>query len=133
MYLNDWLIWALDPERLVSDTQVVLNQVSQLGCLINDKGTVNANSVVQFPEDVSKLEIGVICPSLENREKVRAGCRYLRQYRQVTARGYLSFLGILSHTADYIPMGRLSIRSLQFHLKCFWQRNLGLHFVIHLN
>ena len=67
----------------------------------------------------------------ESRES-QSWCRYLRQYRQITARGYLSFLSILNHVADFVPLGRLYVIPLQYYLKCSWQRDLGLHVVIQL-
>ena len=40
MYLDDWLIRAPCPDKLLSDAQYVLDHVSKLGCLINAKSRI---------------------------------------------------------------------------------------------
>ena len=131
MYLDDWLIRADSPERLRSDAQFVIDLVSRLGCMINvKKSELVPTQAFQFLGMLINLKSGLVRPTLEARAKIRTWCALLRQYRRTTARMYLSFLGVLSHAADFVPLGRLYTRPLQFYLQCFWNRQLGLEVVI---
>ena len=134
MYLDDWLIRADSPQKLMSDAQFAIDHVSKLGCMINTKKSeLVPTQAFQFLGMLINLRSGLVRPTLESRAKIRSWCVLLRQYRRTTARMYLSFLGVLAHAADFVPLGRLYTRPLQFYLQCFWKRQLGLEVVIVLN
>ena len=134
LYLDDWLVRADSREALLRDAQYVLNVVTRLGLIINvKKSHLVPSQRFQFLGMAFDLETGLVRPSLENRHKISVWIQCLRDYRVVLARDYLSFLGLLSHAADFIPLGRLRLRPLQFYLKCFWSLQLDLATPIHLD
>ena len=130
-YLDDWLIRARCKRLLRSQAQMVLGLAKSLGIIINlAKSNLNPRSRFDHLGIDFDLDQGLVFPTAESLKKIRVWTKFLRQYRKVTAKGFLSLLGLLNHACDMIPLGRLHLRPLQFYLKCFWKAHKDSPFAV---
>ena len=122
LYLDDWLIKAESPEKLLADLDVVLKLAKKLGILINwDKSDITPRQLFVHLGMRFDLKSCLVFPTLDALAKIKIWAKYLRQYRRATAKALLSFLGLLNHACEMVPMGRLQIRPFQFFVNHHWK------------
>ena len=107
LYLVDWLLRAKTPEELRRHTEMVLKLARSLGILINlDKSHLIPRQFFEHLGVPLDLVRGLVFPTSQAVRKVLLWVTYLKSYRKVTAKGYLSFLGLFSFISDFIPLWR---------------------------
>ena len=123
-YLDDWLFRGQSPEAVSSATAQALDLFARLGFIVNFQKSdlVPRTSFVFLGMDIDLVRSWVRPTSAEVDKIVSLVFRLLR-LRTAPVRLLLSFLGLLNHAAQFIPLGRLHIRPLQFYVK-IWAPNL---------
>ena len=120
-YFDDWLLLHQDPVVLHNNLLTSWEQVLNLGLLVNpDKSDLIPSQDFTF--------VGMNFLTNKNLIKIplsraQALCQRVQETllsRQLTARAFLSLLGILNAAADFVPLGRLHVRPLQFYLQSHW-------------
>ncbi|MGL5405231.1 MAG: reverse transcriptase domain-containing protein, partial [Propionibacteriaceae bacterium] len=123
MYLDDWLIRANSEDRCLKDLQVTLELTKALGLLVNFK----KSSLIPEQECVY---LGIQMNSLSFRafpsqERIARGFERVTTFlgKEVcTVREWMSLLGTLSSLEQFVSLGRLHLRPLQFFLHRNWSR-----------
>ena len=105
LYLVDCLLRAKTPEELRRHTEIVLKLARSLGILINlDKSHLIPRQFFEHLGVPFVLVRGLVFPTSQAVHKVLLWVTYLKSYRKVTAKGYLSFLGLFNFISDFIPL-----------------------------
>jgi hypothetical protein len=121
LFLDDWLIRNKSPKLLLAQLETVLKLAKKLGIMINwDKSDLEPKQTFIHLGLQFVLPASLVFPTEEAIGKILRWSKYLKQHKKITAKAFLSFLGLLSHTCNMIRMGRLNIRPLQFYLNSRW-------------
>ena len=134
-YLDDWLILNSDRGCLLRELSLVTHTVLRLGLVINPEKS-------DFLPSQDFIFIGMRFQTLHNililPDSRLASLSHLVQFflahNRFRARQLLSLLGVLSSSADLVPLGRLHLRPLQMLLLQVWKpRSDPLSASIHLS
>ena len=121
-YLDDWLVRNQRRLQLIKDREFTLRLISSLGLIINrEKSELIPSQNFTF--------IGMEFLTQDNIVRVpwdRVLCildliGWFRKQVAVTARMFLSLLGKLSASAQFVVLGRLHLRPLQMALFAQWK------------
>ena len=113
-YLDDWLLRNRCPEILKAQLQNLLDLLERLGILVNfPKSQLVPKQVFVFLGVKFDLKRALVFPTVETLVKLNVCSEYFHSVQSVPARAILSFLGLLNHTADLVPLGRLHVRQLK--------------------
>ena len=121
-YLDDWLVRNQRRLQLIKDREFTLRLISSLGLIINrEKSELISSQNFTF--------IGMEFITQDNIVRVpwdRVLCildliGWFRKQVAVTARMFLSLLGKLSASAQFVVLGRLHLRPLQMALFAQWK------------
>jgi hypothetical protein len=117
-YLDDWLFRGPDPETVRQHTETALTLFRSLGLLVNlNKSDLTPRRQFVFLGMDIDLQHAWIRPTVAEVEKISSLVVVLRKLSQAPVRLILSLLGLLNHAAQFIQLGRLHIRPLQFYVK----------------
>jgi ribonuclease HI len=121
-YLDDWLLRNRSPEILMQQLKKLLDLLEKLGILVNfKKSKLTPMQIFVFLGVKFDLTRALVFPTVESLRKLNTWIEFLKGEQVVPARALLSFLGLLNHLADLVPLGRLNIRPIQWYLKCFYK------------
>jgi len=123
-YLDDWLLKNDDPDSLTSQIVTVLELLDQLGLMINlEKSELTPSQHIEFVGVLYDLAEGRAFPPQTRVDKITARLQDFQRSSYKSAKEWMSLVGILGSVTDQVPLGRLHVRPLQFHLQEHW--NLG--------
>lgn len=120
-YFDDWLLVHQDPSILSNNLLFCWETVSKLGLLVN-----TTKSDLIPAQDFTFVGMNFLTNHNLVRiplPRIQSLCLRVEQTLaslQISARAFLSLLGILSAAADFVPLGRLHLRPLQFYLHSQW-------------
>jgi len=121
-YLDDWLLRNQCPKVLMKQLEKLLNLLEKLGILVNfEKSKLTPMQIFVFLGVKFDLTRALVFPTEESMKKLSTWIEYFKGETVVPARALLSFLGLLNHLADLVPLGRLNVRPIQWYLKCFYK------------
>lgn len=121
-YLDDWLLLSASRQELLHHLDRTVSMVTHLGLIINTRKSelipsqtftfvgiqfLTADNLVRVPPDRVSAILTLV--------------RVFLGRTSVTARYFLSLLGVLNAAADLISLGRLHLRPLQFVLLAQWR------------
>ena len=117
-YLDDWLFRGPSPEVVAAHTNLAIDLFTRLGLLVNfQKSDLHPRTRFVFLGMDIDLQRAWIRPTGEELEKIRTLVSLLSSLQSAPVRLLLSFLGLLNHASQFIFLGRLHIRPLQFFVK----------------
>ena len=125
-YLDDWLIKNQNYLRLVQDRHFVLQLIPSLGLLINQEKSdlqLSQNFIFIGMEFLTKQNL--VRVPIDRIQALTLMVSLFVQRKEVSARLFLSLLGKLNAAADYVELGRLHLRPLQFSLLSQWRPHLN--------
>jgi hypothetical protein len=123
-YFDDWLLHQSDRNRLLRDLAASWSEIASLGLLLN----VEKSDLVPAQDFTF---VGMNFLTYCNRVRVPPPrvealltlVRHFQAQTQVQARKFLSLLGTLNAAAEYVQLGRLHLRPIQFYLQDLWKPN----------
>ena len=123
-YLDDWLIRGPSPSVVTNHTHQVLTLFQRLGLLVNwEKSDLTPKMRFVFLGMDVDLEQAWIRPTEAQLQKIDILVQLLAGCDRSPVRLLLSLIGCLNHAAQFIHLGRLHLRPLQFYVKA-WAPNL---------
>ena len=121
-YLDDWLIRSQSQEEAQVDTQAVVDLTQSLRWIINqEKSELKPTQVFSFMGYEYHLDSALVRPTHERWLKLQDLILRLKSKRVLTARCWMSLIGLLASTEKMVLEGRLHMRPFQFHLKEHWR------------
>ena len=120
-YLDDWLFFLFSRAILSKNQPKILHVTALLGWIVNlEKSDLDISHFSVYIGGDFDLSLGTIKPTQKRWEKI---CMLLPPFLQLTvarAGHWASILGILTSTQDLTEIGRLQLRSLQYHVNLHW-------------
>ena len=114
-YLDDWLIRASNPELVISHTRIALQLFHHLGLLVNmEKSDLSPKRQFTFLGMSIDLERSWIRPTEAQLARIADQIALLQNAHSAKVRQLLSLIGSLNHVSQFILLGRLHVRPLQF-------------------
>ena len=124
-YLDDWLIVANTPHRLIAHRDFTLGLVQSLGFLINwEKSALTPTQHPVFLGAEIDMPNQLARPTRERVGKILVAARALRARETAPARTWMQFLGYLASLVEVLPDCRLYMRPLQIHFLRFFRPNV---------
>ena len=124
-FLDDWLIVADSPQRLIAHRDITISVVQRLGFLINwEKSALEPTQRPVFLGAEIDLPGLRARPTPERVGTILAAARSLRDKHVASARSWLQFLGYLASLVDVLPDCRLYMRPLQIHFLGHFRPNV---------
>ena len=128
VYLDDWLIRADSPEEAARSSQEVVALVSSLGWMINYKKSelipTQTFNFVGYQYDLSRA---LVRPTQDRWSKLQSVISSANSHNVIAVRKLMSLLGLLASTEKMVPLRRLHMRLLQWHLKRHWHVPMSLN------
>ena len=116
-YLDDWLIRASSVQEARQHTAQVIQLFTSLGLLIRyEKSDLEPRADFVFLGVRFNLLQGLVAPPDTKIQGAIQLIQSILPLRRIKVRHLLSLIGVLSHMADYVPLGRLYLRPIQFFL-----------------
>ena len=113
-YLDDWLLRNRDPALLLAQLEKVLQLLNRLGILVNfQKSVLEPRQRFVYLGTKFDLVRALVFPTEEALGKLQIWLQFFQESNVAPARAFLSFLGLLNHIADLVPLGRLHVRPVQ--------------------
>ena len=121
-YLDDWLIQAPTEDSCHQGTQSLLALCQELGWMVNmQKSELEPQQVFDFVGYQYDLLNGLVRPTQNRWEALQQKVTGLLQNRSCRVRTFMSLIGLLTATEKQVPLGRLHMRPIQWHLKKHWR------------
>jgi ribonuclease HI len=122
-YLDDWIIRCLIVVNLLRQTQEVLQVANALGMLVNwAKSHLRPTQDLTFVGVRYMLELGLaVVPVVRIEEKLEPLLEKLLRKKWLIAAQWKSLIGTMSSMMRQIPLGRLRMRPIQWHLATRWR------------
>ena len=79
-----------------------------------------------------ELVRGLVVPPQARIEKIQSFIPQILSQHQISVRNFMSLIGLLASTEKMVPLGRLHLRLLQWHLKNHWKTPASLETLIPL-
>ena len=109
-FLDDFIIFALSPEELVSVTEVVLDLLRHLGFRINwEKSNLHPSQLIEFLGVTWDLRKGELSVPPDKQLMVRTRCLEMCGKSVTTRRELESLTGLMNFVANYLVHGRLHL------------------------
>ena len=120
-YLDDWLIRSQTKESCSYQTQALLALCQELGWVVNlHKSELDPKQVFDFVGYRYDLNRGVVLPTPQRWQILNDKIHFLLESRSCSVRQFMSLIGLLTATEKQVPLGRLYMRPIQWHLKRNW-------------
>lgn len=117
-YLDDWLFRGATPEIVTEHTSIALQLFQRLGLIVNyKKSDLTPRQQFIFLGMDFDLEVGLVRPTQAEVQKICGLVHLLFRMKSAPVRLLLSLLGLLNHACQFVSLGRLHIRPLQFYVK----------------
>ena len=121
-YLDDWLIRAPTKESCHQGTQSLLALCQELGWVVNlQKSELDPKQVFEFVGYRYDLSHGLVKPTQSRWESILQKVEAILANPTCQVRKFMSLIGLLTATEKQVPLGRLHMRSVQWHLKRHWR------------
>ena len=121
-YLDDWLIRAPTRESCHRGTQSLLALCQDLGWVINlQKSELDPKQVFKFLGYKYDLTLGVVKPTQARWDSILQKIQSILSNPTCRVRTFMSLIGLLTATEKHVPLGRLHMRPIQWHLKNQWR------------
>jgi len=116
-YLDDWLIRAESVQESLHHTDQVLQLFDSLGLLVRrEKSDLVPRMAFVFLGVHFDLATGLVAPPSAKILGVVQLVHSILPQSRIRLRLLLRLIGILNHVADYVRLGRLHLRPIQFYL-----------------
>ena len=116
-YLDDWLIRATSIQEAHQHTSQVVQLFDSLGLLVRrEKSDFTPRQDFVFLGVRFNLLTGTVAPPEAKIQKVIQLVQSILPQSRIQVRHMLRLIGILNHVADYIVLGKLHVRPVQFYL-----------------
>ena len=120
-YLDDWLFFLFSRAILAQNQPKILHVTAMLGWIINlPKSDLDISPFAIYIGGDFNLQTGTVAPTQKRWERIQAQLPPFLTLSSARAGHWASILGTLTSTQDLTAMGRLQLRSLQFHLNQHW-------------
>ena len=124
-YLDDWLIKDLILNRLISQTRFCTQTIQSLGFLPNlKKSDLFPSQKFTFTGMEFLTQQNLVRIPTDRVQNLILTIKKFLSFKHVSARTFLSLLGKLSATADFVLLGRLHLRPLQICLLSVWRPHI---------
>ena len=121
-YLDDWLIPASTKESCHQGTQSLLALCQELGWVVNlQKSELDPKQVFEFVGYKYDLSHGLVKPTKNRWESILQKVAAILANPTCRVRKFMSLIGLLTTTEKQVPLGRLHMRPVQWHLKRHWR------------
>ena len=132
-YLDDWLVRATSHRVCLQHTQVLVKMCQDLGWLVNiEKSELEPKQVFNFVGYQFDLESGRVRPTPDWWQSLQEKILELISLPTYSVREFMSLIGLSTATEKQVPLGRLHMRPIQWHLKSNWRIPESLEKVIPL-
>ena len=122
-YLDDWLGEAMSPAQAQQESSRLVALCDHLGLLINfPKSDLQPKQVFSFLGALFDLQQGLVRPTQESLQSIQSWASRFRSLSSASAHSWQCLLGILAAQEKFIPLGRLHMRPLQWHLQDHWHQ-----------
>ena len=116
-YLDDWLIRATSIQEAHQQTRQVVKLFDSLGLIVRrEKSDFTPRQDFVFLGVRFNLHLGTIAPPAVKIHKVIQLVNSILPLSRIQVRHLLCLIGVLNHVAEYVPLGRLHVRPVQFYL-----------------
>lgn len=116
-YLDDWLIRAPSVQVAKQHTEQVLQLFTKLGLLVRyEKSDLVPKDTFVFLGIHFNLRTGTVAPPADKIQALVTLVRSVNAQSRIRLRLLLRLIGVLNHVADYVKLGRLQVRPVQFYL-----------------
>lgn len=121
-YFDDWLLHQLNRRLLLQDLESSWRRLLSLGLLLNPEKSelVPSQDFTFVGMNFLTAEDRIRVPPARARDLLTLVSCFSRR-SQVTAREFLSLVGVLNAAADLVEQGRLHLRPIQFYLLDRWR------------
>ena len=120
--LDDWLIRAPTKESCHRGTQSLLNLCKELGWIVNlQKSELEPKQIFEFVGYKYDLSQGLVLPTQNRWEAILQKLESILSKPGCRVREFMSLIGLLTATEKQVPLGRLHMRPIQWHLKQHWR------------
>ena len=121
-YLDDWLIRAPTKESCHQGTQSLLALCQELGWIVNlPKSELEPKQTFEFMGYKYDLFQGLVLPTQNRWESILQKLESILSKPSCRVRKFMSLIGLLTATEKQVPLGRLHMRPIQWHLKRHWR------------
>ena len=121
-YLDDWLIRAPTKESCHQGTQSLLALCQELGWIVNlQKSELEPKQTFEFVGYKYDLSQGLVLPTQNRWESILQKLESILSKPSCRVRKLMSLIGLLTATEKQVPLGRLHMRPIQWHLKRHWR------------
>ena len=121
-YLEDWLIRAPTKESCRQGTQSLLALCQELGWVGNlQKSELEPKQTFEFVGYRYDLSQGLVQPTQNRWESIIQKVESVLSKPTCRVRKFMSLIGLLTATEKQVPLGRLHMRPIQWHLKRHWR------------
>ena len=121
-YLDDWLIRAPTKESCHQGTESLLALCQELGWIINvQKSELEPKQIFEFVGYKYDLSQGLVLPTQSRWESILQKLGAILSKPSCRVRNFMSLIGLLTATEKQVPLGRLHMRPIQWHLKRHWR------------
>ena len=93
---------------------------TRLGCESSQVRIVPKTGLCGFVGNRYNLNQGVVLPTLQRCQILNDKIHFLFERRSCSVRQFMSLIGLLTATEKHVPLGRLLMRPVQWHLKRNW-------------
>ena len=124
-YFDDWLLHQLNRRNLRQDLEFAWTKLQSLGLLLNEKKSDLVPSQdfifvgMNFLTDVNRIRV----PPTRV-ENLLLQIEGILPRKDISAREFLSLVGVLGAAATLVEQGRLHLRPIQFCLAILWSPSL---------
>ena len=116
-YLDDWLIRASSVQEAQQHTDQVIRLFHSLGLLVRlEKSDLVPRTDFVFLGVHFNLALGTVAPPADKIRRVIQLVNTILPQSRIQIRHLLRLIGVINHMADFIPLGRLYVRPVQFFL-----------------
>ena len=121
-YLEDWLIRAPTKESCHQGTQSLLALCQELGWVVNlQKSELEPKQVFEFVGYRYDLSHRLVKLTQNCWESILQKVESILANPTCRVRSFMSLIGLLTATEKQVPLGRLHMRPIQWHLKRHWR------------
>ena len=116
MYLDDWLILGTSPEVVQQHLDLVMEEVTNLGFIVNlEKSNLVPSQEPIFLGAKIDLREGKVFPTTERALALSLGSQHLASKSSAPAIEWLRVLGMMASMVNLIPLCKLHMRKIQLH------------------
>ena len=120
-YLDDWLGEAPSQTQAQEESARLVALCEHLGLIINmPKSDLQPKQAFSFLGALFDFQQGLIRPTRDSLQSIQSWVSRFRSLSSASAHSWQCLLGILAAQEKFIPLGRLHMRPLQWHLQDHW-------------